>query len=314
MGKVGFVGVGKMGSRMAHRLIDAGHDLTVWNRKDAFYEENMGALVARGAEAARTPGEASDGKDICFVNVADGQSLNEVCLGLDGILNAPRPARLLVDMATVGPWESEEIAAAANAKGVGFLRSPVSGSTSLAEAGELTIICSGEKEDYDRAEPYLASIGKLRYYVGPGENSRYLKLIFNLNIFAQMQILAESAVLGEKGGLDWHEMLETITSSVAASPFVKYKIPLMQDRRYAPAFTISLACKDLRLALEAARRAGVEMPMAQLVLDLQERARAEGFAELDVAAVTSWYERAAGIDHDSEPNSPRRHDRHGARQ
>ena len=205
MGTVGFVGVGKMGSRMASRLLDAGHDLTVWNRKDAFYEENIGPLKAKGAGVAGTPAEAGSRKDICFTNVADGPSLREVCLGADGILGSSTPPKLLVDMATVGPWESEEIASAAQDAGVGFLRSPVSGSTVLAEAGKLTIITSGDKADYDAADPYLASLGEVRHYVGEGENARYIKLIFNLNIFAQMQILAETAVFGEKAGLELGE-------------------------------------------------------------------------------------------------------------
>jgi 3-hydroxyisobutyrate dehydrogenase-like beta-hydroxyacid dehydrogenase len=295
MGTVGFVGVGKMGSRMAHRLIDSGHQLTVWNRQDPFFEENVAPLSAKGAVVASSPAEAASGKNICFTNVADGPSLREVCLGHGGILTAAKPPQLLVDMATVGPWESEEIAAAAAAKGVGFLRSPVSGSTVLAEAGKLTIIASGAREDYDKADPYLASLGEVRHYVGLGENARYLKLIINLNIFAQMQILAESAVLGEKGGLDWNTMLELITASVAASPFVKYKIPLMQKRTYDPAFTIGLAKKDINLALEAARRAGVEMPVTDLVLSLERQAADEGLNDLDIAAVTLWYEKKAGL-------------------
>jgi 3-hydroxyisobutyrate dehydrogenase-like beta-hydroxyacid dehydrogenase len=290
MGKVGFVGVGKMGSRMAHRLVDAGHEVTVWNRQDAFYDENVGAL------AADTPGEAGSGKDICFTNVADGPSLKEVCLGTGGILTSSKPPKLLVDMATVGPWESEEIGEAAEAVRVGFLRSPVSGSTALAESGKLTIIASGEKSDYDAADPYLASLGEVRRYVGTGESARYLKLIFNLNIFAQMQILAETAALGEKAGLDWETMLDMITSSVAASPFVKYKIPVLQNRTYAPAFTLALARKDINLALEAARRAGVDMPVTNLVHELEEKAIADGLADLDVAAVMLWYEKQAGLE------------------
>jgi 3-hydroxyisobutyrate dehydrogenase-like beta-hydroxyacid dehydrogenase len=296
MGKVGFVGVGKMGSRMANRLIDAGHDVTVWNREDAFYDENVGPLKAKGAAAAASPAEAGSGKDICFTNVADGPSLKEVCLGINGILTSASPPKMMVDMATVGPWESAEIAEAAEAAGVGFLRSPVSGSTVLAETGKLTIIASGERSVYDAADPYLAALGEVRHYVGTGESARYLKLIFNLNIFAQMQILAESAVLGEKGGLDWETMLEVVTSSVAASPFVRYKIPPMQKRNYSPTFTLGLARKDVNLALEAARRAGVDMPVTKLVLDLQEQAMAEGLTDLDVAAVTLWYEKKAGLD------------------
>lgn len=280
---------------MASRLIDAGHDLTIWNRNDDFYAENVGALIAKGAREAVTPEDAGSGKEVCFTDVADGPSLKEVCLGDNGILKSPTPPTLLVDMATIGPWESEGIARAADAAGVGYLRAPVSGSTMLAEAGKLTIIASGEKADFDAADPYLAALGEVRHYVGTGESARYLKLIFNLNIFAQMQMLAESAVLGEKGGLDWETMLEVITSSVGASPFVKYKIPPLQRRSYDPAFTLGLARKDLGLALEAARRTGMDMPVAKLIFELQEQAIADGLADLDMSSVTLWYEKKAGL-------------------
>ena len=132
---------------------------------------------------------------------ADGPALQVVCIGSGGILEAnPRP-RIIVDMATVGPWESEEIARAAEAAGIGFLRSPVSGSTVLAEAGKLIIIASGEKAVFDAADPYLAALGETRHYVGPGENARYLKLIFNLNIFAQMQMWAKALCSAKRAAL-----------------------------------------------------------------------------------------------------------------
>lgn len=292
MGKVGFLGIGKMGSRMAARLLDAGHEVTVWNRT----REKTAPLAEKGAVVADTPAEAAAGKDICFTNLADGPALKAVTLGEDGILKANPLPKILVDMATVGPWESAEVAKACDEVGVGFLRSPVSGSTVLAEQGKLTIIASGDKAVYDAADPYLAALGEIRHYVGPGENARYVKLIFNLNIFAQMQILAESAVLAEKAGLDWEQVLELVTSSVAASPFLKYKIPPLQKRNYTPAFTVNLAKKDINLAMEAARQAGVDMPVTKLVLDLEEKAAAEGWGDLDVSAVTLWYEKMAGLE------------------
>jgi 3-hydroxyisobutyrate dehydrogenase-like beta-hydroxyacid dehydrogenase len=297
MGEVGFVGVGKMGSRMANRLIDAGHSVTVWNRPDMFFEENVAPLKKKGAKLAASPLECGQGKDVCFTSVADGPALEQVCLGPDGILKAQPVPGIIIDMGTVGPWESDKIAAAADAAGAGFLRSPVSGSTVLAEAGKLTIIASGDKAVFDAADPYLAALGEVRHYVGPGENARYLKLIFNLNIFAQMQILAESAVFGEKGGLDWEQMLEIVTTSVAASPFIKYKVPPLQKRDYSPTFTLNMVLKDVRLALEAARRAGVDMPFTKQLLNLEEQAVGEGLADLDVAAVALWYEKKAGLDY-----------------
>ena len=159
MGRVGFVGIGIMGSRMAARLLAAGHEVTVWNRTP----EKAAKLVESGAILAASPALAAEGKDICFTNMAHGAALKAVCLGPDGILEAAALPALLVDMGTVGPAESAEIAAAAEASGVGYLRSPVSGSTVLAEAGKLTILASGEQATYDAADahsyaPYPADV------------------------------------------------------------------------------------------------------------------------------------------------------------
>lgn len=295
MGNIGFVGVGKMGSRMANRLIEGGHSLTIWNRKDEFFEDNVRSLAAQGAKVAASPKECATGKDVCFTDVVDGPALKEVTLGTDGILGASPAPKILIDMATVGPWESEEVAAAAEVAGVGFLRSPVSGSTGQAAAGKLVIIASGDRAVYDAADEYLALLGEQRYYIGEGERARYLKLVVNMNNYAQLQILAESLAFGEKGGLDWETMLEVINSSVSASPLVKYKIPLFKNRKYDPAFNLKMVPKDLSLTLEAGRRAGVEMPVTQSVSDHVGKAIAEGWGELDAAAVVLWYEKMAGL-------------------
>jgi 3-hydroxyisobutyrate dehydrogenase-like beta-hydroxyacid dehydrogenase len=232
VGRVGFVGIGIMGSRMAARLLAAGHEVTVWNRTP----EKAAKLVEGGAALAATPALAAEGKDICFTNMADGGALKAVCLGPNGILKAPVLPALLVDMGTVGPAESAEIAAAAEALGVGYLRSPVSGSTVLAEAGKLTILASGKQATYDAADPYLAELGEVRYYVGTGEAARFLKLVLNMMVSTQVQILAEGVVLGEKAGLDWDKMLEVISNSVVGSPLVKYKAGPLAARNYNPAF------------------------------------------------------------------------------
>ncbi len=194
----------------------------------------MSPLKAIGAAVALTPAEAGRAGDICFTSVADGPSLKEVCLGEQGILRSADPPRVLVDMGTVGPWESEEIAAVAETAGVGFLRSPVSGSTVLAEAGKLTIIASGDRAVFEAADPYLAVLGEIRHHVGPGENARYLKLIFNLNIFAQMQILRRARYSARRAGSIGADAGDHHHERPAASPFVKYKVPPLQKRGRQP--------------------------------------------------------------------------------
>jgi len=292
VGRVGFVGIGIMGSRMAARLLAAGHEVTVWNRTP----EKAAKLVESGAILAASPALAAEGKDICFTNMADGAALKAVCLGPDGVLRAdPLPA-LLVDMGTVGPAESAEIAAAADARGLGYLRSPVSGSTVLAEAGKLTILASGEQATYDAAEPYLAELGEVRYYVGTGEAARVLKLVLNMMVSTQVQILAEGVVLGEKAGLDWDKMIEVISNSVVASPLVKYKAGPLTARNYNPAFLLGLMIKDLDLALATAAEAGVELPTTRAVRQFYVQAAEAGHAEKDFSAVTLELEKMAGLE------------------
>ncbi|MBU2601299.1 MAG: NAD(P)-dependent oxidoreductase [Actinobacteria bacterium] len=291
MGRVGFVGIGIMGSRMAARLMDAGHDLTIYNRTAS----KCSPLADKGAVVAASPAEAAAGADVVFTNMADGAALRAVVLGEDGVIEADPPPKLLVDMGTVAPAESAEIAAAAAAKGIGYLRSPVSGSTVLAEAGKLTILASGDKAVYDAADPYLSVIGETRYHVGGGEDARYLKLVLNMMVSTQVQILAEGLVLGESAGLDWKGMLEVIGNSVVGSPLVKYKSGPLGDRNYAPAFLLGLMIKDLDLALAAAAENGVELPTTKAVREFYQQAADAGHAEQDFSAVTLELERMAGI-------------------
>jgi 3-hydroxyisobutyrate dehydrogenase-like beta-hydroxyacid dehydrogenase len=276
---------------MAGRLLDAGHELTIYNRTAA----KCAPLADRGAVVAATPAEAASGADVVFTNMADGAALKAVVLGQGGIMEADPAPALLVDMGTVAPAESAEIAAAAAARNIGYLRSPVSGSTVLAEAGKLTILASGDKAVYDAADPYLAAIGETRYHVGGGEDARYLKLVLNMMVSTQVQILAEGLVLGEKAGLDWKGMLEVISNSVVGSPLVKYKAGPLGDRNYAPAFLLGLMVKDLDLALAAAAENGVELPTTKAVREFYLRAAGAGHAEKDFSAVTLELERMAGI-------------------
>ncbi len=293
MGKVGFLGMGVMGSRMATRLVAAGHEVTVWNRTPA----KCDALVAKGARVANTPAEAAAGKDIVLTNLTDGPALKSVVMGKDGVLEADPLPTLLVDMATVAPAESAEIAAAVEPRGIGFLRAPVSGTIMVAEAGKLTVLASGERDVFDAAEPYLAVLGETRYYVGLGESSRYLKLIHQMMIGANMQVWAEGLVMGEKAGLDWQIMLDVLANSAVGSGVVKGKIPSLSARIYDnPAMSLHNIVKDLDLALTAADGVGVELPATKRVRELYEWAMDDGYEWKDYSALVLELEKRAGLE------------------
>jgi 3-hydroxyisobutyrate dehydrogenase-like beta-hydroxyacid dehydrogenase len=290
---IGFLGMGVMGSRMSARLLAAGHEVTVWNRTP----DKTGPLAEKGATVAATPAEAASDKDIVFSNLTDGAALKSVIMGPGGVLEASPLPKLFVDFATIAPAESVEIAAALEPRGIGFLRAPVSGTIAVAEAGKLTIITSGDRAVFEAADPVLAVLGPTRYYVGPGENSRYLKLIHQMMIAATMQVWAEGLVMGEKAGLDWGVMLEVLRDSAVGSGVVKGKIPSLAIRDYdRPAMSLHNIVKDVDLALMAAHGLGVELPATKWVRELYERSLEAGFEWKDYSAVVLELEKRAGLE------------------
>ncbi|MFH0915504.1 MAG: NAD(P)-dependent oxidoreductase [bacterium] len=293
MKTIGFLGMGVMGSRMSARLLAAGHEVTVWNRT----AEKTVPLAEKGAAVAVSPAEAAAGKDMVLSNLTDGPALKSVILGPGGVLEAVPLPGLFVDFATIAPSESAEIAAMLEPRGVDFLRAPVSGTMAVAEAGKLTIITSGDRAVFDAADPVLAVLGETRYYVGPGENSRYLKLIHQIMIAATMQVWAEGLVMGEKAGLDWEIMLEVLRNSAVGSGAVKGKIPSLAIRDYDhPAMSMHNIVKDVDLALMAADEVGVELPATRWVRELYDRGLAAGFEWKDYSAIILELEKRAGLE------------------
>lgn len=292
METIGFLGMGVMGSRMSARLLAAGHDVAVWNRT----REKTRPLAEKGATVAATPAAAATGRDIVLSNLTDGPALKSVILGPKGVLEAELLPGLFVDFATIAPSESAEIAAALESRGVGFLRAPVSGTMTVAETGKLAIIASGDRRVFDAADSVLAVLGSTRYYVGPGENSRYLKLIHQMMIAATMQVWAEGLVMGEKAGLDWEVMLEVLRDSAVGSGVVKGKIPSLASRDYDhPAMSLHNIVKDVDLALMAADGVGVELPATKWMRVLYQRSLEAGLEWKDYSAVVLELEKRAGL-------------------
>jgi 3-hydroxyisobutyrate dehydrogenase-like beta-hydroxyacid dehydrogenase len=293
MGNVGFLGCGTMGSRMSARLLAAGHEVTVWNRT----VEKTVPVREKGASVAATPAEACSGKDIVLANLTDGPALESVLTGPRGVLEADPLPPIFVDFATIAPGESAAIAALLESYGIAFLRAPVSGTANVAEAGKLTIMTSGDPAVNQTADPYLAALGEARYYVGPGELSRYLKLIHQMMIAGTMQIWGEGLVMGEKAGLDWKLMLEVLGNSAVGSGVVKGKIPTLAARVYdPPAMSLHNIVKDLDLALSAGQEVDVDLPATAYARELYELALEAGFEWKDYSAVVLEMEARAGLE------------------
>ena len=297
--RVGFIGLGHMGTPMAGRLVDAGLAVTVYNRSP----DKARPLADRGAQVADRPADVAGASDVAISMVADDAALLDVALGERGVLAGARPGLIYTDMSTVSPEASAQVADACGAVDVGYLRAPVTGSTALAAAGTLGILVSGPRERYDAAADVLGVLGERHFYLGPAEEARVMKLAINAMIGTTMAALAEALVLGEKAGLDWRQMLEVFANSAVGSPFVKYKAGPLAERSFAPAFTVTLMAKDFALALETARRLGVATPTTALVGQLWQATGGLGWGDHDMSAVLLLLEQLAGLEPTSSQES-----------
>ena len=287
--QVAVLGLGKMGEPIARRLLDAGHKLCVWNRTAG----RAAGLGDAGAEVLAAPGEACRSAEVFVTMVLDDAALQDVTREL---LTAEAEGRILVDMSTVSPAVSRQVAESAAAAGVGYLRAPVSGNPSVVEAGNLGIMVSGDHEVFQRTEALLRDIGPNVFYVGAGEEARVLKLALNLMIATTAQAISEALVLGEAHGLDRAKMLEVMGASAMGSPFVKYKTAALVADDYSATFTGHAMWKDLSLALAAAHEAGAPLPLTAAVQQLVEGCIGSGWGDRDLMMLLPRLRREAGLD------------------
>jgi 3-hydroxyisobutyrate dehydrogenase len=289
--RVGWIGLGKMGTPIVRNIMSAGFDVTVFD-VDA---ERVAEAVQQGAHRAEDIRDLARNVDLIFSIIPDDTVLRRIAFGPEGLLDNARGDAVFIDMSTVSPKVSAEIGNGARQRGVGYVCAPVSGSTVLAEKGQLTVFASGDQEAYARALPVLESVSARQYYVGNDQQARYLKLAINHLVGSTAILLAEALALGTKGGLEWRTMLDVIGDSVVASPLVKYKIEPLKARDFSPAFSTRQMLKDMSLVVEAGEQAGVPLPAATLVRDgFASYAESDG-GELDFFSVVRAIEAHAKI-------------------
>jgi len=288
--KVCVLGLGRMGTAIAERVLAAGHEVSVWNRTPGKAE----SLVSAGA-AEVTLDQAWRSAEVCITMVADSHALTQVALGEFGLATDPTArGKLLIDMSTVSAEASAEVASAAEKNGIGYLRAPVSGNPGVVRAGNLTIVASGPSDAFHAGEALLRDIGPHLFHAGEGESARVIKLALNLMIAGTTQLLAECVALAEGHGVERKALLEIVSASAVGSPFVKYKIgPLLEDD-YSSTFTARLMRKDLDLALGAGAAAGVPLPVTAAVGQLLQACISTGLGELDFMALLIRLQREAG--------------------
>ena len=274
---LGWIGAGKMGGPMSKRLIEAEHLVLVLDpdRHNRDIAERSGATIADDAKAMAAS------TNVIFSMIPNDAVLKQIVLGPEGLAAIMSPGSVLVEMSTVSPSASKLMAEALAARGVDYLRAPVSGSTALAATGNLSVMVSGPRTVYERIEPLLATFSTKRFYLGHAEQARYLKLVVNSLVGATSSLLAEALAFGRKGDLSLADMLDVIGQSAVASPLIGYKRDMVVSGDYAPAFTVEQMIKDFDLIMDTARADHVPMMVAALIRQQYERAYADGDGQRD---------------------------------
>lgn len=288
MSKIGIVGLGSMGAPIAGRLLDLqlGNQVYGTNRT----RSKASALVARGLRWRDTPREVAAAADVVISMVTDDAALAAVTEGPDGILaglrhRASHHSAVYVDMSTVSPKVSRELAGRVRAAGAAMLDAPVSGSVPAAESGTLSIMVGGPRSAFDTVEPLLRHLGGNVTHVGGNGQGLVLKLAVNISLAAQMLAFSEGLLLAERGGIDRKLAAATMAGSAVGSPMLRARVPLVLDLPQQSWFDMRLMHKDIRLALAAARESGLPAPAASAADAVLARAEELGYGHRDIAGL-----------------------------
>jgi 3-hydroxyisobutyrate dehydrogenase len=290
--RLGFVGLGVMGTEVVKRLLKAGHAVAGYNRTAS----KAAPLLELGLDWAETPREAAEASEIVFSMVTDSSALHAVTDGPDGILAGLTAGRVYVDMSTASPATSRELAAKAAERGASMLDVPISGTAVTVEQGTASLMVGGSVEAFERAGPVLEQIGPKVTHVGGNGQAVLMKIATNLSLAVQMTAFSEGVLLAEKGGIDREKAVEVLLNSVVASPMVKYRGPFVLGLPEEAWFDVNMMQKDLQLALEQGRRLDVPLPTTSVVNELLTASRARGYAEEDFAVLFRTLADMSGVE------------------
>lgn len=281
MAIIGLIGLGAMGSRLAGRLLAAGHQVHGHNRTRARAED----LIARGLIWHDTPRELAAASDLTISMVSDDAALDAIAAGPDGLLAGLGPGKLYVDMSTVSPGASVALAARAWEIGAQMLDAPVSGSVPQAEAGTLTIMVGGDQQAFARVEPVLTQLGARVVHVGTNGQGLILKLAINISLAAQMIAFSEGLVLAQRAGIEPRLAADVMSQSSVGSEMLRARLPLILNPPEQAWFDVALLHKDVRLALATAGRLRTPVPSARSADAIFTMAERHGYAHRDIAAM-----------------------------
>jgi 3-hydroxyisobutyrate dehydrogenase len=291
MTRIGFVGLGLIGAPMCQNLVAAGHEVTVWNRTAS----RMEPLLAEGATGTASAAEAARGRSITITCVSDSADVKDVILGAGGVIEAAAPDSVVIDMSTISPAVTREIAAALQERGSHMIDAPVSGGVTGAAAGTLSIMAGGDRAIFDRCLPVLEAMGTKITYCGPNGMGQVTKLSNQIAGLGTMAAMCEALVFAAGNGADLDAVLAALGGGAAGSWMVENLGPALVQGKFDPGFMVNLAHKDLRLVLEAATESNLPLVTTPLVTQMFRSAQQNGHGEEGIQAYVKVLEALSGV-------------------
>jgi 3-hydroxyisobutyrate dehydrogenase-like beta-hydroxyacid dehydrogenase len=291
MANLGFVGLGVMGGNMVHRLLEKGHAVTGYNRT----KSKAQWLMDKGMKFADSPRAVSEAADVTFSMVTNSSALQQVSDGPQGMLAGLKAGKVLIDMSTVSPAASRDLAAKVREKGADMVDAPVSGSVVTLQEGKLSVMVGGRKETFERVKPLLLDVGPKVTHVGENGLALVMKIACNLSLAVQMLAFSEGVLLAEKSGIARETAVDVLTNSAIASPMVKYRGPFVLSLPAEAWFDVNMMQKDMLLAMELGRQVDVPLPTTAATNEFLTAARGMGLAKQDFAVVFDVLAHMSGV-------------------
>ena len=291
MAKLGFIGLGVMGGQMVSRLLDKGYTILGYNRT----QTKAQWLIDKGMRWANSPRAVAEGSDITLAMVSNSAAIQAITEGPDGIVAGLGPGKVLIDMSTISPAASRDLAVRVRAKGAEMVDAPVSGSVITLQQGKLSVMVGGTAETFERVKPLLHDIGPKVTHVGGNGVALAMKIAVNLSLAVQMMAFSEGVLLAEKSGIKREVAVDVLTHSAVASPMIQYRGPFVLQQPEEAWFDVNMMQKDMLLAMELGRQLNVPVPTTAVTNEFLTAARGMGWEKLDFAVVFDVLARMAGV-------------------
>ena len=281
--KVGFIGLGLMGSRLARRLYRAGWNIRAWNRSP----QPAAEIGKEGIAIAPSVAELISHSDVILSSLANDAAVRSVYLDKGGVFSAANPGTVILEMSTISPELSRNLHQEAGTRGIKFLDVAISGSTPAVDAGTITLLAGGDKETFEQCVPIFESLAKQWFLIGPGSSGVQMKLVVNLLLGLDMEAIAEAVSLGEHLQIDRNVLLDVLSKTAVVAPAMGGKFRKIRDADYSPEFPLRLMSKDMDLVMDAAKASGADLPAASVAQSvLASNVSASG--DLDLSAITPY--------------------------